>query len=47
MRIRMPAPQEAAVYFVCSEALANIAKYANASKARIALLQTMPACGSR
>ena len=33
--IRMPALQEAAIYFVCSEALANIAKYANASKARI------------
>jgi signal transduction histidine kinase len=36
--IRMPALQEAAIYFVCSEALANIAKYANASKARIAVV---------
>jgi signal transduction histidine kinase len=36
--IRMAAPQEAAVYFVCSEALANIAKYADASKARIAVV---------
>jgi signal transduction histidine kinase len=33
--IRLPAPQEAAVYFVCSEALANVAKYAHASEARI------------
>ena len=29
-----PAPQEAAAYFVCSEALANVAKYAEASRAR-------------
>jgi len=28
---RFPAPQEAAVFFVCSEALANVAKYADAS----------------
>jgi signal transduction histidine kinase len=28
---RFPAPQEAAVFFVCSEALANVAKYAEAS----------------
>jgi signal transduction histidine kinase len=34
---RMPAPQEAAAYFVCSEALANVAKYAHASQARIAV----------
>ena len=32
---RFPAPQEAAVYFVCSEGLANVAKYAEASGARI------------
>ena len=32
---RFPAPQEAAVYFVCSEGLANVAKYADASRARI------------
>lgn len=36
--IRMPAPLEAAVYFVCSEALANVAKYADASKARVAVV---------
>ncbi len=28
---RFPAPQEAAVFFVCSEALANVAKYAGAT----------------
>jgi signal transduction histidine kinase len=28
---RFPAPQEATAYFVCSEALANVAKYAEAS----------------
>ena len=33
--VRLPAPQEAAAYFVCSEALANVAKYALASSARI------------
>jgi signal transduction histidine kinase len=32
---RFPAPQEAAVFFVCSEGLANIAKYAEASGVRI------------
>jgi signal transduction histidine kinase len=32
---RFPAAQEAAVFFVCSEALANVAKYADASFARI------------
>lgn len=32
---RFPAPQEAAAYFVCSEGLANVAKYADASAARI------------
>jgi len=30
----LPAPVEAAAYFVCSEALANVAKYARASRAR-------------
>jgi signal transduction histidine kinase len=32
---RFPAPQEAAAYFVCSEALANVAKYAGATGASI------------
>jgi signal transduction histidine kinase len=32
---RFPAAVEAAAYFVCSEALANIGKYANASRAAI------------
>jgi signal transduction histidine kinase len=35
--IRMPAAQEAAFYFVCSEALANVAKYADATNAWIAV----------
>ena len=34
-RRRFPRPQEAAAYFVCSEGLANVAKYAEASSARI------------
>jgi hypothetical protein len=32
---RFPQPVEAAAYFVCSEALANVAKYAEASRAAI------------
>jgi signal transduction histidine kinase len=32
---RFPAPVEAAAYFVCSEALANVGKYAKASRAWI------------
>jgi signal transduction histidine kinase len=32
---RFPGPQEAAAFFVCSEGLANVAKYAEASGARI------------
>jgi signal transduction histidine kinase len=40
---RFPAPQEAAVFFVCSEGLANVAKYAEASRARIEIV----ALGSR
>jgi signal transduction histidine kinase len=32
---RLPAEVEAVVYFVCSEALANIAKYASASRATV------------
>jgi signal transduction histidine kinase len=34
---RLPAAIEAAVYFVCSEALANVAKYADATHASIAV----------
>jgi signal transduction histidine kinase len=32
---RFPAPVEVAAYFVCSEALANVAKYAQASRATV------------
>ena len=32
---RSPAPVEAAAYFVCAEALTNVAKYAGASAVRI------------
>ncbi len=32
---RLPAPVEAAAYYVVSEALANVAKYANASQAAV------------
>ena len=31
---RLPAPIEAAAYFVCAEAVTNVAKYANASRVR-------------
>jgi signal transduction histidine kinase len=34
---RLPAPVEAAAYFVTSESLTNVAKYANASSARVRL----------
>jgi signal transduction histidine kinase len=37
---RFPAPHEAAVFFLCSEALANVAKYADASGARIDVAAT-------
>jgi signal transduction histidine kinase len=37
---RFPAPHEAAVFFLCSEALANVAKYARASGARIEVAAT-------
>jgi signal transduction histidine kinase len=33
----LPAPVEAAVYFVCSEAVANVVKYAAASRVRVAV----------
>jgi signal transduction histidine kinase len=34
---RLPEPVEAAAYFVCSEALANVAKYAQASRVRVSV----------
>jgi signal transduction histidine kinase len=34
---RLPLPVETAAYFVVSEALANVAKYARASEARVAV----------
>jgi signal transduction histidine kinase len=34
---RLPGPVESAAYFVVSEALANVAKYANATEARVAV----------
>ena len=39
---RFPGPQEAAVFFVCSEGLANVAKYAEASGVRIAVATIGP-----
>jgi signal transduction histidine kinase len=39
---RFPAPQEAAAFFVCSEGLANVAKYAGASRVRIEVAATGP-----
>ena len=39
---RFPAPQEAAAYFVCSEALANVAKYAEASSVSIQIAASGP-----
>jgi signal transduction histidine kinase len=41
-RGRFPGPQEAAAYFVCSEGLANVAKYARASGARIGVAPVGP-----
>jgi len=38
--VRYPAAQEAAAFFVCSEGLANVAKYSGASVARIAVAAT-------
>jgi signal transduction histidine kinase len=40
---RYPTPQEAAAFFVCSEGLANVAKYADASRVRVGVR----AAGSR
>jgi signal transduction histidine kinase len=37
---RFPAAQEAAAFFVCSEGLANVAKYAGASRVRIEVAAT-------
>ncbi|HET6832829.1 MAG TPA: ATP-binding protein [Acidimicrobiales bacterium] len=39
---RFPAAQEAAVFFVCSEALANVAKYAEASAVSIDVAEAGP-----
>ena len=36
---RFPAAQEAAAYFVCSEALANVAKYAEATRASVSVVE--------
>jgi signal transduction histidine kinase len=36
---RLPAPTEAAAYFLVSEALANVAKYASASRVRVCVAQ--------
>jgi signal transduction histidine kinase len=36
---RLPAPAEAAAYFLISEALANVAKYARASRVRVCVAQ--------
>ena len=36
---RLPGPAEAAAYFLVSEALANVAKYAHASRARVSVKQ--------
>jgi signal transduction histidine kinase len=36
---RLPAPTEAAAYFLVSEALANVAKYAHASRVRVSVTQ--------
>jgi signal transduction histidine kinase len=37
---RLPAPTEAATYFLVSEALANVAKYAHASSVRVSVADT-------
>jgi signal transduction histidine kinase len=37
---RLPAPVEIAAYFVVSEALANVAKYAHATEATVAVRRT-------
>jgi signal transduction histidine kinase len=37
---RLPAPAEAATYFLVSEALANVAKYAHASSVRVSVADT-------
>ena len=35
---RLPTPVEAAAYFVCAEALANVVKYASASRVRVSVI---------
>ena len=44
---RFAAPRETAAYFVCSEALANVAKYAPGAHVRIAVSAGADGCGSR
>jgi signal transduction histidine kinase len=44
---RWPAAVEAAAYFICSEALANIAKYAHATSVLIEITTARPTCASR
>jgi signal transduction histidine kinase len=36
---RFPAPIEAAAYFICSEALANVAKYGRASRVEVRVVR--------
>ena len=40
--LRFPGPQEAAAFFVCSEGLANVAKYADASAVQVAVAASGP-----
>ncbi len=42
---RAPAGVEAAAYFLCAEALTNVARHANAKQARVTLRQTADALG--
>jgi signal transduction histidine kinase len=37
---RLPAPVEAALYFTCAEALANVARYSHANEARVRISAT-------
>ena len=44
---RVSAEVERAAYFVCSEGLANVAEYADASRARVTIAPVAAVCGSR